>query len=211
MREFNELYTAILEGDAPAANRLAKELISLSVNPQKIVDDCMIPAMNEVGRRFECGDYFVPELMMAARAMKAALEVIQPLLAKQGSKTIGTVAIGTVKGDLHDIGKNLVAAMLEGSGFKVIDLGVDVPPESFVNIIKGTNVNIIALSTLLTTTMPWMKNTIDTLKREGLRDKVKVMIGGAPVTKRFAEEIGADGYSENAAGAVELARSLVGS
>jgi len=211
MREFNELYTAILEGDAPAANRLAKELISLSVNPQKIVDDCMIPAMNEVGRRFECGDYFVPELMMAARAMKAALEVIQPLLAKQGSKTIGTVAIGTVKGDLHDIGKNLVAAMLEGSGFKVIDLGVDVPPESFVNIIKGTNVNIIALSTLLTTTMPWMKNTIDTLKREGLRDKVKVMIGGAPVTKRFAEEIGADGYSENAAGAVELARSLVAS
>ncbi len=174
-----------------------------------LVTEYMIPAMNEVGRRFECNEYFVPELLLAARAMKAALEPLRPLLAASGVQPAGRVVIGTVKGDLHDIGKNLVASMLEGGGFEVIDLGVNVSPEQFVAKLKETNANILAMSALLTTTMPAMKTTIEALKQAGLRDRVKVLVGGAPVTQRYADEIGADGYSETAAGAVPLAKRVL--
>ncbi|MDH7503235.1 MAG: corrinoid protein [Verrucomicrobiota bacterium] len=163
----------------------------------------------EVGRRFECNEYFVPELLLSARAMKAALELLRPILAARGNEPVGRVAIGTVKGDLHDIGKNLAGAMLEGGGYEVIDLGVNVTPEQFVAAVKEKNANIVAMSALLTTTMRSMKTTIDALKEAGLRDQVKVIVGGAPITQGFAEEIGADGFSESAAGAVAVARRVM--
>jgi methylmalonyl-CoA mutase cobalamin-binding domain/chain len=169
----------------------------------------MIPAMDEVGRRYEANEYFVPELLIAARAMKASLELIRPLLIARGASFSGRVVIGTVKGDLHDIGKNLVAAMLEGAGFEVIDLGVDVSPDKFTNAIKEKNANLVAMSALLTTTMSSMKTIIEAINAAGLRSKVKVMIGGAPVTDKYASDIGADGYSSNANGAVALARKLL--
>lgn len=209
MQDPKLLFTAVLEGDAVTAKRVTEEALTAGVDPQKLVSDYMIPAMDEAGRRFECNDYFVPELLIAARAMKASLELIRPLLTARGDQPAGRVAIGTVKGDLHDIGKNLVAALLEGGGFEVVDLGVDVAPEKFVAAVKEKNINIVALSALLTTTMPSMKVTIDALKQAGLRNQVKVMIGGAPVTQKYADEIGADGYSDNAAAAVALARKSV--
>jgi 5-methyltetrahydrofolate--homocysteine methyltransferase len=165
--------------------------------------------MDEVGKRFECEEYFVPELLLSARAMKAALEPLRPLLAAAGAEPVGRVAIGTVKGDLHDIGKNLVASMLEGGGFEVIDLGTDVGPDKFVDAIQNRKANIVCLSALLTVTMPSMRTTIEALKTAGVRDKVKVMIGGAPVTEQFAREIGADAFGENAGSAVQIARKLV--
>jgi 5-methyltetrahydrofolate--homocysteine methyltransferase len=206
MQDLKQLYTAVLEGNAKLSKSVTEEALAAGVDPQKLVTEFMIPAMDEAGRRFECNDYFVPELLIAARAMKASLELIRPLLAARGAQPAGRVAIGTVKGDLHDIGKNLVAAMLEGGGFEVYDLGVDVAPEKFVAAINEKGANLVALSALLTTTMPAMKATIEALKRAGVREKVKVMIGGAPVTQKYADEIGADGYSENAASAVALAR-----
>ena len=209
MQDPKLLFTAVLEGDAVTAKRVTEEALAAGVDPQKLVSDYMIPAMDEAGRRFECNDYFVPELLIAARAMKASLELIRPLLTARGDQPAGRVAIGTVKGDLHDIGNNLVAALLEGGGFEVVDLGVDVAPEKFVAAVKEKNINIVALSALLTTTMPSMKVTIDALKQAGLRNQVKVMIGGAPVTKKYADEIGADGYSDNAAAAVAMARKSV--
>jgi len=163
-----------------------------------------------VGRRFECNEYFVPELLLAARAMKGSLELIRPLLTASGVQPVGRVAVGTVKGDLHDIGKNLVAAMLEGGGYEVVDLGVNVSPEQFVAAVKEKNVHIVALSALLTTTMPSMRTTIEALKQAGVRDQVKVLIGGAPITKRYADEIGADGYGDSAANAVALAKQVMG-
>ena len=169
----------------------------------------MMPAMDEVGRRFECSEFFVPELLLSARAMKGALELVRPLLARRGDKPVGRVVVGTVRGDLHDIGKNLVAAMLEGGGFEVIDLGVNVPPEKFVATAKEKDAQVVALSALLTTTMPAMKTTIEAIRQAGLGDRVKVFVGGAPVTQKFADEIGADGYSESAPGAVALARKAV--
>jgi 5-methyltetrahydrofolate--homocysteine methyltransferase len=165
--------------------------------------------MDEVGRRYEANEYFVPELLIAARAMKASLELIRPLLIASGAQFSGRVVIGTVKGDLHDIGKNLVAAMLEGAGFEVIDLGVDVSPEKFASAIAEKSATIVAMSALLTTTMSSMKTTVDAIKTAGLREKVKIMVGGAPVTDKYASEIGADGYSSNANGAVALARKLM--
>jgi methylmalonyl-CoA mutase cobalamin-binding domain/chain len=169
----------------------------------------MIPAMDEVGRRFECNEYFVPELLIAARAMKTALQLITPHLMASGAEPMGRVVIGTVQGDLHDIGKNLVASMLEGGGFQVVDLGVDVPAEKFVEAVKEKDGTILALSALLTTTMTMMKTVIDALDKAGVRSKVKVMIGGAPITQQYANEIGADGFSDNASAAVAVARKLV--
>lgn len=210
MADLKELYTAILEGDAPTAKTLVNEALAEGTAPQTLLDEYMIPAMDEVGKLFEANEYFVPELLISARAMKGALEIIRPKLAGSGVKPVGKVLIGTVRGDLHDIGKNLVAAMLEGGGFEVIDLGVDVPAEKFVEAVKESSAQIIAMSALLTTTMPGMKTTIDALKESGVRGNVRVMIGGAPVTQRYADEIGADGFSDNASSAVRVARSLVG-
>lgn len=206
MQDLNLLRQAILTGDAKTARALTQTFLADGTDPLRLVNDFMVPAMDEVGRRFECSEYFVPELLLSARAMKAALELIRPLLVARGTEPLGRVVIGTVKGDLHDIGKNLVASLLEGGGFEVIDLGVNVSPEKFVATVKEKNANIVALSALLTTTMPSMKTTIDALKEAGVRDQVRVLIGGAPITQKYADEIGADGYSDNAPGAVALAR-----
>jgi corrinoid protein of di/trimethylamine methyltransferase len=205
----SQLYDAILSGDAPQAAEAARAALDAGVPPLELVQREMVPAMDEVGRLFECEEYFVPELLLSARAMKAALALIQPLLAAGGAEPAGRIAIGTVKGDLHDIGKNIVASMLEGGGFEVIDLGVDVPAERFVETVRDRRVNILCLSALLTVTLPGMKTTIEALRAAGVRDNVKVLIGGAPVTQRYADEIGADGYGENAAAAVSLARKML--
>jgi len=208
MSDFSELYDAILVGDAKKAEEATKAAIEAKVGPSEIVQKYMVPAMDEVGKRFECNEYFVPELLIAARAMKGALELISPLLAAAGIESAGRVVIGTVQGDLHDIGKNLVASMLEGGGFEVIDLGVDVPTEKFVEAVKEKDGTILALSALLTTTMTVMKNVITALEEAGVRSQTKVIIGGAPITQQFADEIGADGYSDNASAAVGLVRML---
>ncbi len=209
MEDLKQLFDAVLDGNAKAAKAVTEKALADGVDPQVLVSKYMIPAMDEAGRRFECNEFFVPELLIAARAMKASLEMIRPLLAAQGVEPVGRVVIGTVKGDLHDIGKNLVAAMLEGGGFEVCDLGVDVPPDKFVAMVKEKKATLVALSALLTTTMPHMKDTVKALEQAGVRDQIKIMIGGAPVTQKYADEIGADGYSENAAGAVSLARKLI--
>ncbi len=208
--DIQTLYDAIVNGNAKAARAVTQQALDEGMDPQTLLDGTMIPAMDEVGKRFERNEYFVPELLIAARAMKSALELLKPLLVAKGAEPVGKVAIGTVKGDLHDIGKNLVAAMLEGGGFEVIDLGVDVTPEKFISAVKERGAQVVALSALLTTTMSNMKGTIDALSEAGVRDQVKVIIGGAPVTQRFADEIGADGFSDNASGAVQMARKLVG-
>jgi 5-methyltetrahydrofolate--homocysteine methyltransferase len=209
MTDLKKLYEAILNGDNKAALALTQQAVSEGVQPMELITNYMIPSMSEVGRRFECEEYYVPELLLAARAMKGSLEVLRPLLAASGAQPLARVVIGTVKGDLHDIGKNLVSSMLEGGGFEVIDLGTDVTPQRFIEAVHAHNANIVALSALLTVTMPMMKNTIDALKQASLRDHVKVMVGGAPVTREFADSIGADGYSETAISAVALARQLI--
>lgn len=209
MEDLKPLHDAVLNGDAKTAKEFTEKSLAAGIEPLALVQQAMMPAMDEVGRRFECNEYFVPELLLSARAMKGALELIRPLLLASGAESSGRVVIGTVKGDLHDIGKNLVAAMLEGGGFEVTDLGVNVTPEQFVASIKEKNAQIVAMSALLTTTMPSMKATIDAIKQAGMRDKVKVLIGGAPITRGYAEEVGADGYSESAAGAVALARQAL--
>ncbi len=211
MGENSRLYTAILDGDARTAVAVTRQALAEGADPMDLVSKHMVPAMDEVGRRFQCEEYFVPELLVAARAMKGALELIRPLLAERGAEPAGCVVIGTVKGDLHDIGKNLVASMLEGGGFQVLDLGADVPPEKFIEAAKANNAHIVALSALLTVTMPAMKTTIDAFRDAGLRERVKIIVGGAPITAQYAKEIGADGYSENAGAAVTLARQLMAS
>ena len=210
MQDLKPLHDAILGGDAKNAKAITEQALAEKVDPMKLVQDYMMPAMSEVGRRFECNEYFVPELLLAARAMKAALELIRPLLTASGAQPTARVALGTVKGDLHDIGKNLVAAMLEGGVYEVIDLGVNVTPEQFVAAVKEKGANIVAMSALLTTTMPAMKTTVDALQQAGIRQQVKVLVGGAPITQKYADEIGADGYSESAAGAVAAAKKAVG-
>ncbi len=210
MPELSRLYEAILNGEEKQAVQLAREALDESVDPVTLITQWMIPAMDEVGRRFEAQDYFIPEMLLAGRAMKAALELMRPLLAAGGAQPTGRIVLGTVKGDLHDIGKNLVGSMLEGAGFEVYDIGIDVPPEKFLEAIKSKHPDILALSALLTMTMPEMKKTIDALKHAGIRDQVKVIVGGAPVTRDYANEIGADAYGENASSAVTVARSLLG-
>lgn len=204
-----DLYDAVLNGDAKAARAAVDEALAAGADPLELVQGKMVPAMDEVGRRFECEDYFVPELLLAARAMKAALEPIRPLLIGRRAASAGRVVIGTVKGDLHDIGKNIVASMLEGGGFEVTDLGSDVPPEKFVAAVREKNADVVCLSALLTVTMPAMKTTIDALNQAGVRQKVKVLVGGAPVTQQFAQQIGADAYGESAVTAVALTRSML--
>jgi 5-methyltetrahydrofolate--homocysteine methyltransferase len=209
MAEREELYAAVVEGDWKAAAAATRNALAGGMAPVELVNQSLVPAMDEVGRRFDCEEYFVPEMLISARAMKASMEILRPLLAATGAEPAGRVVIGTVKGDLHDIGKNLVAAMLEGGGFEVIDLGADVAPERFIEAVSARNANLVALSALLTVTMPSMKTTIDAFHASGLRGKVKIMVGGAPVTEQYANAIGADGYGESAGAAVALARRLV--
>jgi 5-methyltetrahydrofolate--homocysteine methyltransferase len=204
-----KIYSGVLEGHHKQVVLDVQAALDAGVNPVTLLNEGMIAAMAEVGRLFEIGEYYVPEMLISARAMQSGLAVLKPLLKEADVKPAGRVIIGTVKGDLHDIGKNLVAMMLEGAGFEIKDMGTDVSPEKFVEEVKGGGVDVVALSALLTTTMPNMKATIDALKAAGLRDKVKVMIGGAPVTDSYAQQIGADGYSPDASRAVNLAKSLV--
>ena len=209
MSNLEGLYHAILTGDAKNAEAITRDALAAGADPSELVSRYMTPAMDEVGRRFECNEYFVPELLIAARAMKVALGLMLPQLTAKGVQRAGRVVIGTVQGDLHDIGKNLVASLLEGGGFEVIDLGVDVPAEKFVAAVREKEGTILALSALLTTTMTKMKTVIDALTNAGLREKTKVIVGGAPITQQFANQIGADGFSDNANGAVTLARKLL--
>ena len=208
--DLDQLYFAIVDGNAKVAAAVTKEAVAANIDPQTLLTEYMIPAMDEVGARFEANECFVPELLIAARAMKAAMEIIRPLLLGQAVEPAGRVVVATVQGDLHDIGKNLVATMLEGGGFQIVDIGTDVSPDKLADAVQTHQPQIVALSALLTTTLPSMKRMLDRLVQDGLRAGVKVMIGGAPVTQDFADEIGADGYSDNAAGAVTLARQLVG-
>ncbi len=206
----DRVYNAILDGQQKSASTAVQEALDAGVDPTELLNQGMIAAMTEVGRLFEQGDYFVPEMLVSARAMQAGLEPLKPMLMKTNFKPSGKVIIGTVKGDLHDIGKNLVAMMLEGSAFELVDLGVDVSPEKFVDAVKTSGAQVIAMSALLTTTMPNMKATIEALKQAGLRDQIKVIVGGAPITQEYADSIGADGFAPDASRAVALAKSLVG-
>jgi corrinoid protein of di/trimethylamine methyltransferase len=210
MSELSRLYDAVLNGEDKLAVEATKDALNEGTNPAEIISRWMIPAMDEVGRRFAAQEFYIPDMLLAARAMKAALELLRPFLAASGAQPTGHIVIGTVKGDLHDIGKNLVASMLEGAGFDVIDIGIDVPPEKFVEAVRSNHPDILALSALLTTTMPEIKTVIDALSQAGLRSQVKVIIGGAPVTQSYADEVGADGYGQNAGSAVTVARSLLG-
>jgi methylmalonyl-CoA mutase cobalamin-binding domain/chain len=205
------LYDDTLVGKAPEVRENVERGLEDGLEPERMLFDALIPSLEEVGARFERGDYFVPEMLIAARAMQGALDILRPLLAETGVASTGTFLMGTVKGDVHDIGKNLCNIMLEGAGFTVIDLGVNVPPEKFVEEIDKNQPDIVGFSAFLTTTMPMFKANINALEKAGMRDKVIVMVGGAPVTQEYADAVGADGYSADASSAVKKAKELLGS
>ena len=209
MTDTDDLYFSIVDGDRKAAVDFTKKALANGIQAQALVDTDLVPAMKEVGQKFEDEEYFVPELLLSANAMSGALELIRPILAQSDTESCGHVLIGTVKGDLHNIGKNIVTALLEGAGFEITDLGVDVPADKFVAAIEENKPDVVGLSALLTVTTPSMKKTIDDISEAGLRDSVKIMIGGAPISANFAESIGADGFAENAAAAVRVAHGLV--
>jgi len=208
MSDLNKLTEAVVKGNRKDSVELTKALLAAGMKPLDIVEKGLVPGMAEVGERFKNNQIFVPEMLIAARAMKEAMAILEPLLVQAGIKPKFTAVIGTVQGDLHDIGKNLVAMMWKGANFGVVDLGTNVPPEKFVAAVKEHNARLVGLSALLTTTMPAMKTTIETLKKAGL-NTIKVIIGGAPITQEFADEIGADGYAPDAATAVDVAKQLV--
>jgi len=210
MGHVDTIYDGILKGNMKAVQDATNAGLSEGLSAGRLLNEAMIPAMAEVGRLFEANEYYVPEMLIAARAMKAGLAILRPQLVEEEVKPLGRVALGTVKGDLHDIGKNLVSIMIEGAGFEIIDLGVDVSPEAFVDAVRDQDVDLVGLSALLTTTMPSMKTTIEALEEAGLRDQVKIIVGGAPLTQRYADEIGADGYGRDAAAAANLAKQLLG-
>jgi 5-methyltetrahydrofolate--homocysteine methyltransferase len=210
MSIIEDLQRAIIDGKAPIAKELTEKGLKEGMKPQEFFPKVIIPAMDEVGRRMGNCEFYIPEVMIAARSARAAIDIIRPLLLQEESvKPLGTVVIGTVKGDLHDIGKNLVGMMLEGAGFRIVDLGFDVPTEKFVEAVKKHNANIVALSALLTTTMVTMKTVIEALRAASLKEKLKILVGGAPVTDAWANSIGADGYGKDAPAAVEIARSFI--
>ena len=203
------MYDETLTGNAPEVLDLTRQALAMNMEPQSLLFDSLIPSLEEVGARFERGDFFVPEMLIAGRAMAGAMEVLRPLLAETGVQTIGKFLMGTVKGDVHDIGKNLVNIMLEGAGFEVIDLGVNVPPEKFVEQINEHEPDVVGMSAFLTTTMPMFKANINAMEKAGVRDRVAVMVGGAPVTQEYADAVGADGYSADASSAVKKAKDLI--
>jgi len=204
-----DLYEKVVNGDAEGVKELTTEAVQEGIKAEALLNEVLIPAMADVGQRFERQEFFVPEMLVAARAMKYGVEVLRPHLVAAGVKPVGTVLVGTVSGDLHDIGKNLVMMMLEGTGFRVVDLGVDVSPDKFVAAVREHSPQLVGMSALLTTTMMAMKATIEALKKAGVRDQVKIMIGGAPVTQRFADEIGADVYAADASSAARKAKEAV--
>jgi methylmalonyl-CoA mutase cobalamin-binding domain/chain len=203
------LYDHTLVGNAPVVKELTEQGLEEGLEPESLLYDALIPSLEEVGARFERGDFFVPEMLIAARAMQGALDILRPLLAETGAKPIGTFVMGTVKGDVHDIGKNLVNIMLEGAGFTVFDLGVNVAPEKFVEQIQEHEPDIVGFSAFLTTTMPMFKANLNAIEKAGLRDKVIVMVGGAPVTQEYADAVGADAYAADASTAVRKAKELI--
>ncbi|MGZ4590626.1 MAG: corrinoid protein [Actinomycetes bacterium] len=203
------LYDETLVGNAPEVLRLTEHGLAEGMEPETILFEALIPSLEEVGARFERGDFFVPEMLIAGKAMAGALDRLRPLLAQTGAETVGKFVMGTVKGDVHDIGKNLVNIMLEGAGFEVIDLGVQVAPEKFVAAIEEHRPDIVGFSAFLTTTMPMFKANINALEKSGLRDQVIVLVGGAPVTQEYADAVGADGYAADASQAVKLAKDLI--
>jgi 5-methyltetrahydrofolate--homocysteine methyltransferase len=208
MTSWETLYTAVIDGDTSTVKAQAQQCIDAGMPAETVLNEGLIAAMKEVGRRFEEGEYFLPEMLISAQAMQAGLALLRPLLVERNVPLRGRVVLGTVQGDLHDIGKNLVAMMLEGAGFEVIDLGIDVTPEKFVQ--AASDAQVIGLSALLTTTMPTMRRVIGALKEAGIRDRVKVIVGGAPVTQAFADEVGADGFSTDASSAVRKVQELLG-
>ncbi|NLO73151.1 MAG: cobalamin-binding protein [candidate division WS1 bacterium] len=210
MADLQAIADAVIAGNRDEVAKLVQAAVDEGVSPADIINQGLIAGMSGVGVKFKANEFYVPEVLIAARAMHAGMDIVKPLLAETGVQAKGTVLIGTVKGDLHDIGKNLVSMMLEGGGYDVVDLDVDVAPEAFVTAVNEKSPNLVALSALLTTTMPSMKDTIDALAAAGVRDRVKIMIGGAPVTQEYADEIGADGYAPDAASAVDLANALMG-
>lgn len=210
MNQMDTIFKAVVEGNESETKAAIEAALQNGIPAGEIMQNGLIAAMAEVGRLFETCEYYVPEMLVSARAMQAGLAALKPQLVQSNVKATGRVVVGTVKGDLHDIGKNLVAMMLQGAGFEVVDLGTDVPPERFVAEVQSGNVDLISLSALLTTTMPSMADTIQALQTAGLRDKVKVIVGGAPVTESYATQVGADGYGSDASVAVRLAKSLVG-
>ena len=209
MADLSALAENLINGKAPEVEELTKKALSEGVSPAEVLNDGLIKGMSVVGERFKNNEFYVPEVLIAARAMHAGMDILKPALAEFGVEPIGKVLLGTVKGDLHDIGKNLVAMMLEGAGFEVVDLGIDVPPEKFVEAVKEGG-DVLAMSALLTTTMTAMKTTLDALEEAGVKDKIKSLIGGAPVTQNYADEIGADGYARDAASAADKAKELIG-
>ena len=209
MADLSALAENLINGKAPEVKELTQKALDEGVAPGEVLNDGLIKGMSVVGERFKNNEFYVPEVLIAARAMHAGMDILRPALAASGVQPIGKVLLGTVKGDLHDIGKNLVAMMLEGAGFEVVDLGIDVPPEKFVEAAKEGG-DVMAMSALLTTTMTAMKTTLDALEEAGVKDKIKTMIGGAPVTQNYADEIGADGYARDAASAADKAKELIG-
>jgi len=205
----SELSTAVIEGNLDDIKDLTQDALDDGLDAKQILDQGLMPGMDHVGVEFKAGNMFVPEVLRSARSMQASMELIKPLLAAAGSKMTGKVLLGTVKGDLHDIGKNLVAMMCEGAGFEVKDLGKDIEPDAFVEAVKDFEPDVLGMSALLTTTMRAMEHTVKALEEAGVRDKVKIMIGGAPVTQAFSDQIGADGYASNAASAADLAKKFV--
>jgi methylmalonyl-CoA mutase cobalamin-binding domain/chain len=203
------LYDNTLIGNAPEVKQLTETGVADGLDPESMLYDALIPSLEEVGARFERGDFFVPEMLIAARAMQGALDILRPLLAETGAQTVGTYVMGTVKGDVHDIGKNLVNIMLEGAGFTVHDLGVNVAPEVFIDAINEHKPDIVGFSAFLTTTMPMFKANINALEKAGIRDNVIVMVGGAPVTQEYADKVGADAYAPDASTAVRMAKDLI--
>jgi len=210
MADLKVLADSIIGGKAPLAKELTQAAVNEGMSPQQILNDGLIAGMNFIGARFKKNEVYVPEVLIAARAMKSAMEVLKPVLVKSGVQPVGRAIVGTVKGDLHDIGKNLVVMMLEGAGFEVMDIGIDIDAEKFATAVAEKKPQVLGLSALLTTTMPAMKNVIEVLQAKGIRDSVKIMIGGAPVTQEYADEIKADGYAPDAASAVDKAKELAG-
>lgn len=209
MFDYGELATALISGKAPVVRELTEKALAMGERPQDVLNKGLVTGMSVVGEKFKNNEFYVPEVLIAARAMKNGMEVLRPKLVETGVEPVAKVAIGTVRGDLHDIGKNLVAMMMEGAGFEIVDLGVDVKPEQFVQTVKDKSTRLVCLSALLTTTMPAMKETIQALAEAGIRNSVCVMVGGAPVTQNYADEIGADGYAPDAASAVDRAKQLL--
>lgn len=210
MADLKKLIELVFAGDISGVKALVEEAIKDGAQAKEILDNGLIASMNEVGKKFKNNEIYIPEVLIAAKAMQTGMDVIKPILESTGVKPLARIAIGTVKGDLHDIGKNIVAMMFKGAGFEITDLGIDVAPEKFVSMARDGNVDAIAMSSLVTTSMPSMKVTIEALDKEGFKDKIKTIVGGAPITQKFADEIGANGYADDAASAVDKIKELLG-